>query len=154
MIETLGIVLQGELVLLGQKKKGKIGVGKFAGPGGRLEPGENLLECLVRETREELDVELDPAALELAAILDIYIGRDIDRCVYVYRAKILFGELKETADMIPAWYPIDDLPYDNMFDADRHWFLKAARGEKFFANVYYEERAKGFLAITFSPFPD
>jgi 8-oxo-dGTP diphosphatase len=151
IIATLGIVLQGGNVLLGEKKKGEIGTGVLAGPGGKLDPGESIHECLIRETREEFNIELDPDSLELAAIINFYGAGELNFIVYVYRAKILSGEPEETAEMIPEWHPLDFLPYERMFDSDRHWFLKAACGGRFRANVYYAERAKGFLNIEFSP---
>jgi 8-oxo-dGTP pyrophosphatase MutT (NUDIX family) len=36
----------------------------FIMPGGRIEPGENHVECLVRELHEELQVDIDHASLE------------------------------------------------------------------------------------------
>lgn len=151
-IATLGIVLRNGMVLLGEKKKGEIGTGILSGPGGKLDPGETLLECIIRETREELEIELDPATLEKVAIIDMYAAGKVDFRVHVYRTESFFGDIKETADMIPAWYPLHTLPFERMFDSDFHWFLKAARGEKFFAEVYYRERAKDFLNILFLPF--
>jgi hypothetical protein len=73
--------------------------------------------------------------------------------VSVYRASILSGELVETDDMIPRLYPIDDLPLEQMYEADRHWLPKAVRGEKFYAHVHYFGRAKVFNRIEFFPFP-
>lgn len=151
-IATLAIILQDGSVLLGEKKKGEIGTGVLSGPGGKLDPGETLVECLLRETREELAIELDPAALEMVAVIDIYAAGEIDFRVYVYHTGLFSGDIKETADMIPAWYPIDNLPFDKMFESDRHWFLKAVRGEKFNAKVQYLERAKSFAEIKFSAF--
>ncbi|HUQ30195.1 MAG TPA: NUDIX domain-containing protein [Candidatus Paceibacterota bacterium] len=154
-IATLGIVLRSDEILLGEKKKGEIGTGVLSGPGGKLDPGETLEECLIRETREELDgVELDPASLEKVALIDFYAGTEIDFRVHVYRARILRGEIHETVDMIPRWYSLHALPLDRMYEADRHWLPKAARGEKFRANVYYRERAKGFSSIEFLRFTD
>ena len=153
-IATLGIVLQNGNVLLGEKKKGEIGTGVLSGPGGKQERDETLVECLIRETREELAIELNPALLELAAIIDFYAAGEIDFRVYVYRTKVFLDEIKETKEMIPAWYPLNDLPYERMFESDIHWFLKAARGKKFCANVYYKERAKGFINIKFLPFTE
>ncbi|MDO8566914.1 MAG: NUDIX domain-containing protein [bacterium] len=151
-VATLGIVLQRGNVLLAEKKIGEVGIGILSGPGGKLERGETLEGCLMRETHEELDIVLNPASLELVAVIEIYAAGEIDYCIYVYRAQILCGEIKETAEMIPAWYPLDDLPYDRMYGADSRWFLRAARGEKFRAQVHYHERAKGFLGINFLPF--
>lgn len=151
-IATLGIVLQDGKVLLGEKKKGEIGTGVLSGPGGKLDLGETLQECLIRETREELEIELDPASLELVALIDFHAAGEIDFRVYVYRANILLGEIHETADMIPAWYPINDATFDRTYEADRHWLPKAARGEKFNANVYYRDRARDFDRIEFLTF--
>ena len=151
-IATLGIVLQNGNVLLGEKKKGEIGTGVLSGPGGKLERGETFPECLIRETREELEIELDADSLELAAVIDFYVARKLDFRVYVYRTEKFQGDIQETGEMIPAWFPLNDLPYERMFESDVHWFLKAARGNPFRANVYYKERAKGFVDITFLPF--
>lgn len=150
-IATLGIVLQDDNVLLGEKKRGEIGTGVLSGPGGKLDPGETLKECLIRETREELEIELNPASLQLTAFIRFYAAGEPDFGVHVYRANILSGELHETSDMIPAWYPCNDLPYDRMYESDRHWFDRAIRGQHFEANVYYKGRARDFDRIEIFP---
>jgi ADP-ribose pyrophosphatase YjhB (NUDIX family) len=151
-IATLGVIIENGLILLGEKKKGEIGTGKLSGPGGKLDSGETLEECLIRETREELEVELDSASLELAAVINFCVADEIDFRVYVYRAKILSGDIHETDDMIPAWYPLNEETFARTYEADRHWVPKVARGEKFNANVYYRNRASDFDRIEFLPF--
>ncbi|MFH1178365.1 MAG: NUDIX domain-containing protein [bacterium] len=152
-IATLGIIIQDEKLLLGEKKKGEIGIGKLSGPGGKLEPYEGLEECLFRETLEEFDVELKfPSLGGLRAIIDFYAADEIDFRVYVYLAGILSGEVHETDEMIPKWYPLDDLPFNEMYDADRHWLPPLLRGEKFNAKVRYKKRGEGFIGIEFSEF--
>jgi 8-oxo-dGTP diphosphatase len=47
-------------VLLAQRPPGKHLAGMWEFPGGKLEPGESPAAGLVRELREELDVEVDP----------------------------------------------------------------------------------------------
>lgn len=151
-IATLGIIVQNGKLLLGEKKKGEIGIGKLCGPGGKVEGNETHEECLIRETREELEIELDPTSLRLVVVINFFAAGVLDYCVYVYHAKILSGEIHETADMIPAWYPLDDLPLDHMYESDRHWLPRAIRGDKFRANVLYKDRAEKFVDIQFFPF--
>lgn len=152
-IATLGVIQNIDgLVLLGEKKKGEIGTGILSGPGGKLDPGETLPECLIRETEEELEIALDQTSVELVAIIDFYVGSEIDFRVYVYRARILSGELHETADMIPGWYPLTDETFKRTYEADRHWLPRIIAGERFNANVYYRSRAKDFDHIEFLPF--
>ncbi len=150
-IATLGIILQDGRILLGKKKKGEIGTGVLSGPGGKLDPGETLPGCLIRETREELEIELDPASLRLVAIIDFYAASELDFRVYTYHAKILSGEIHETADMIPGWYPLNKKTFKRTYEADRHWLPRAVRGEPFRANVLYKSRAQDFDCIQFFP---
>ena len=49
---TLVLLREDNRVLLGMKKRG-FGVGKWNGFGGKLEPGETVLEAAAREVKEE-----------------------------------------------------------------------------------------------------
>ncbi|MDB5265968.1 MAG: hypothetical protein JWM39_681 [Parcubacteria group bacterium] len=153
-LATLAIIVQDGKVLLGEKKKGEIGTGTLNGPGGKLDPGETLTECLIREVDEELEIKLDADQLKKVAIITFFAGGEPDFGVHVYRTQYFEGELKETADMIPNWYDIQDLPFDRMLGSDHMWFKQAVDGESFCANVYYKERASGFERIDFLPFVD
>jgi len=152
-IATLGIVLDDKgNTLLGEKKRGEIGTGVLAGPGGKLEPEDTSYEaCLLRETREEWGLELD--RLEHVARINFHAAGEPDFHVEIYTSQIKSGVPKETDDFWkPEWYPLSNLPLKRMFEGDREWFSKAARGEKFCANVYYKDRAKEFERLEFLPF--
>ena len=57
ILATLMFVVQKGRILLIRTKRG-IGAGKVNGPGGKFEPGETALQCVLREVREELGVSL------------------------------------------------------------------------------------------------
>lgn len=154
-IATLGIITQENQVLLGLKRGGsEIGEGTLNGPGGKQESGETILECLVREVEEEVGIILDPAKAEKVAVITFYTAGVPDFEVHVYRTSHFTGEPRETESMIPMWCNVDTLPIHRMLESDRDWFPLVIKGEKFCANVYYQERAKGFLEIKFLPFAD
>jgi len=55
---TAAIILKGNQVLIAQRAPGENLAGKWEFPGGKLEPRETPRECLKREIREELDVDI------------------------------------------------------------------------------------------------
>ena len=151
-VATLAIIIKDNQVLLGFKKKGEIGSQTVNGPGGKVEEGETLEECLARETKEELGIELDEDKLEKTAVITFFAKGVADFEVHIFRTSSFSGTPVETLDMIPTWYDIDNLPFEKMLESDREWFEKAIRGEKFNAKVYYSDRASGFERIEFLPF--
>jgi 8-oxo-dGTP pyrophosphatase MutT (NUDIX family) len=149
---TLALITKDNQVLLGYKKKGEIGTSTLNGPGGKQEANETLLECLVRETREEVGIDIITDKVEKMGTITFFNGKNPDFEVHIFHTSHFIGEPKETLDMIPNWYDIDNLPFDKMLESDREWFTKMLKGEKFNANVYYLERAKYFNRIEFLPF--
>lgn len=63
-------------VLVTQRPPGKHMAGKWEFPGGKLEPGESRYQGLVRECREELDVDLDEAE-PLISVRHTYPDREV-----------------------------------------------------------------------------
>lgn len=151
-IATLALITKNNQVLLGYKKKGEIGSNTLNGPGGKKEADETLLECLLREVREEVDITLDVERLEKMGIITFFNGNEPDFEVHIFHTNYFIGNPQETVDMITDWYNIDNLPFDKMLESDREWFAKMLSGEKFNAYVYYRERAKDFDHIEFLPF--
>lgn len=153
-IATLVLINSSLHTLLGEKKTGEIGKGTLNSPGGKLEPGETLEECAIREVYEELGIRILPEHLRKVAVITFYAAGIPDFEVHVYRTSKFTGHLGETADMIPGWYPYWWLPYKRMLGSDRKWFLRALIGKPFCANVYYRERTKGFERIEYLPYQE
>ena len=60
IIGTLGYVLSPDrerVLMVRRSRDGDLHQGKYNGLGGKLEPGEDVVACLVRELREEADIE-------------------------------------------------------------------------------------------------
>lgn len=56
---AVGVIQKNRTILVCQRKKGSRYGLKWEFPGGKVEPGETLVECLQRELREELSIEIE-----------------------------------------------------------------------------------------------
>ncbi len=75
-------------------------------PGGKLEPGETLEECLIREIREELAVEIAVGPLCLAWKYDYPAYRVF---LHAYRATIVSGDVVLRDHDAALWITRDHL---------------------------------------------
>lgn len=124
----LFVIRDGEILLI-EKKRG-LGAGKINGPGGKIEPGESPLGCVVRETREELGIEArNPVKL---GELHFAMSDDPDILCHVFRAGDFEGRPVETVEAKPRWCRLDDIPYDEMWSDDIHWLPLLIEGTSFF----------------------
>ncbi|MGM0592890.1 MAG: 8-oxo-dGTP diphosphatase, partial [Halobacteriota archaeon] len=127
MIEaTLCFVVRNDAVLLIEKRRG-LGEGWYNGPGGKLEDGETPRACAIRETREEVGIEVHaPEKVgDLTFVLD---GTNHTHC-HVFRTDAYDGEPRESPEARPEWVPIDDVPYDRMWEDDRYWLPGVLAGD-------------------------
>lgn len=112
----------GTEVLLGRKKEG-LGVGNFVGPGGKLEPGESAVDAAVREVFEETGIIVEASDLEPRGMLSYFFPHreawSQESSVFVCR--VWRGELRDSDELEPEWFPLDRVPYDRMWDDARRW---------------------------------
>ena len=132
---TLVFVVRDGQVLLIRKKRG-LGAGKINGPGGRLEPGESIEACAVREAQEELLIT--PTGLEHSGenLFQFVDGYSIH--VHVFRASGFSGTPTETAEAAPLWAPIEWVPYDEMWEDDRLWLPLMFARQRFVGRYVFE----------------
>ncbi|OIB58754.1 8-oxo-dGTP diphosphatase [Natrialba sp. SSL1] len=115
-------------VLLIEKRRG-LGEGWYNGPGGKLEHGETPRECAVRETREEVGLEIAPGVLEYAGELTFLLDEEIHTVCHVFRTTEFAGEPRPSDEARPEWMPVDDVPYDQMWEDDRLWLPGVLDGD-------------------------
>jgi len=90
--------------------------GKWDLPGGFLENGEELVDGLKREAREELGVEIEPIEI-LPIFVDKYgyeKGEFYTFNVFV-KSKIPTGEIKLDAENSEfKWFKVEDIPWNDL----------------------------------------
>ncbi len=141
---TLMFVVQDGRILLIHKKRG-LGKGKINGPGGKIEPGETPRECAIRETQEELCIT--PTGVEDGGLLHFQFIDGFSIHGYVFTATGFEGTPTETDEAIPLWFPIDDLPFDRMWEDDHTWFPHMLAGRYFSGRYIFEDDRMLDLAI-------
>ena len=132
------IVKEGRALLI-HKKRG-IGAGKINGPGGKVDPGETPLAAAIRETQEETGVT--PLGPQMRGELWFHFSAEHVLHCYVYLAGDFAGSLRETEEAVPEWFSVDALPFDQMWEDDRHWLPLLLAGKYFQGTVeVHGERA-------------
>ena len=127
---TLLFLVEDSRVLLIHKKRG-IGAGKVNAPGGKADPGETALAAAVRETEEEVGVTpLNPEERGELTFRFLADG-SVLRCIVFLAHAHAGGPARETEEAIPEWFPLDALPYDEMWDDDRLWVPLLLAGKRF-----------------------
>ncbi len=138
---TLVFFVKDNQILLAMKKRG-FGAGYYNGAGGKPEPGETIEQTAARECREE--VGLNPLKLEKVADIDFYFGPREDKSpdnltAVVFLSTKWEGEVVESEEMLPKWFNIDDIPYEDMWPDDKYWLPLVLIGRKVKASFIFGE---------------
>ena len=139
---TLLFLRKEDKILLAMKKRG-FGTGRYNGIGGKLNEGETVEEAMIRETEEEIFVT--PIEYNKVAIIDfieINKGELENMIVHIYVATKWEGAEKESEEMKPEWFDIQEIPYDKMFEDDSYWLPLVLEGKKIKANFRFDENWK------------
>ncbi|HSF14990.1 MAG TPA: 8-oxo-dGTP diphosphatase [Vicinamibacteria bacterium] len=132
---TLVFVIQNGSMLLIEKKRG-LGAGKINAPGGRLEPFEHPIDGAVREAEEELLIT--PSGLTRTGENRFQFVDGYSIHVHVFRASGYTGVPTETAEAKPLWVPLDNIPFDAMWEDDRLWVPLVVEGIRFSGRYLFD----------------
>jgi 8-oxo-dGTP diphosphatase len=133
---SLLFVVKGGRILLIRKKRG-LGAGKIKGPGGRIEPGESAQACAIRELGEELGIV--PGCPSRRGDLSFQFTQGFSIHAEVFTAPSFTGEPRETAEAIPLWFPVGELPYAQMWEDDAIWFPLLLAGKCFSGRFVFDD---------------
>ncbi|CAK9804039.1 Oxidized purine nucleoside triphosphate hydrolase [Anthophora plagiata] len=126
---SLVFVRNPEEILLGLKKRG-FGENKWNGFGGKVEPGESIIQGAIREVKEECSITVED--LKKIGILQFqFEGAETVLEVHVFETYQYHGELTESEEMRPKWFNLKEIPFKQMWPDDEYWFPYMLRGELF-----------------------
>jgi 8-oxo-dGTP diphosphatase len=130
----------GPEILLGEKKTG-LGLGKFVGPGGKLERGESPEDAIIREVREEVGLELVHTSLLSIGELEYLFPHKAawSQKSWVFLCRDWIGVPIESPELRPSWFSFADIPFDRMWDDAKFWLPTALSGEKVSASFAFNE---------------
>jgi len=112
-------------ILLGLKKRG-FGKGKLNGFGGKVRNDETIEEAVLRELREETGIKAGLNDIRKVAELTFAFPsvpkeNGWDQVVHVFLVDTWEGDAFETEEMKPVWIDINNIPFEKMWEDDRHW---------------------------------
>ena len=116
-VVAVGIVAdsQGRL-LIGERPQGKAYAGQWEFPGGKVEPGETVFEALVREFREELNLQVG-AAHALFSCAHAYPDREVE--LHFWQVTDYRGKAQGVEGQNIRWVHSDDLASVNFLEGNR-----------------------------------
>ncbi|MFA6524880.1 MAG: NUDIX domain-containing protein [Patescibacteria group bacterium] len=86
----------------------------FSVPGGHIDDYETPTDCVVREGKEELGVDIDPKYIKFANVLYRIKKSDhevrIDFCYIITKWKGILKANEQHKHSEPAWYPLSKFP--------------------------------------------
>ncbi|OQY40359.1 MAG: hypothetical protein B6229_02035 [Spirochaetaceae bacterium 4572_7] len=121
-------IISGKRVLLIEKLRG-LGAGKINVPGGHIELKESAVEAAIRETKEE--VSLDISNLELVGFLFFEFADGLTMKGSVFKTSDYHGIMQNSPEAIPFWCDLDKIPYDKMWADDLIWIPEMLKGRYF-----------------------
>lgn len=133
-----------ELLLMLKRKK--VGAGRRMGTGGNKESKDaDLRACVMRESQEEIGIE--PRKLCYMGVVEFAWPSGVVHVVHMFTATGFIGELRESEEMQdPRWYPIESLPWDDMWPSDALWVREMF--ERGFVNLHIRYDESGEVLAT------
>lgn len=122
-------------VCLAMKKRG-FGQGMWNGAGGKPEEEETVEGTAKREAQEEFKVRVKKLE-KRGEITFVLREEEKEVLMHTFLTTDWEGEPIETEEMRPEWFPVDKVPYIEMWASDREWLPIILSGKKIKARYTY-----------------
>jgi mutator protein MutT len=107
---AVGTILQKDGKILLLKRNIEPARGKWTFPGGYMDRGEVVTQAAIRETKEEVSLDV-----RVSSLLNIYSYPGVEVVVIVYLAEILGGELRPGAEVQEVrFFSTDEIPWEEL----------------------------------------
>ena len=127
------------------KKATGIGKDKWYPKGGKVRPDETPEAGVAREVYEETGLRV--TNLRHHGEVVCYFGHDAPPvwAVRIFSTSHFKGSLKESSEGVLKWFPLSEIPYDEMWQDDRYWLPLLLEGKDFDGTFYFNEDASRLL---------
>mgnify|MGYP000896386312 CR=1 FL=1 len=122
---TAAIIRSGEKILICQRAADDERGLLWEFPGGKREENETLEECIIREIKEELELDIKPLGVFTKSIYE-YGGNKI--YFTVFNAEIVGGSLKLNVHNAARWVTIEEMSGYEFMPADIEFVKKLQEG--------------------------
>lgn len=143
ILQTLSIIEKGDQILLAMKKRG-FGEGWWNSLGGKVEVGETIEDAAIREVLQESGIVVKRQK-ERGVIEFKTMGSDQIIEMHIFEVLDYEGKPVETEEMKPQWFNKDQLPFENMWPADKEWLPIFLQGKYFRGEVIFDSEIKKFI---------
>jgi 8-oxo-dGTP diphosphatase len=117
MINVTAAVIEnqeGKILITQRSKEDKLSL-KWEFPGGKIEDGETAEECMKREIREELNLDIEVVGYLGSCV---YKYDSVEICLIAYKARALTDDLRLNVHNAARWVTADELKYYDFAPAD------------------------------------
>ena len=124
----VGALILGDGKLLLIRRGAQPGQGKWSIPGGLVELGENVQDAMVRETKEEVGLDV-----EAGKLMDVFDSVTLDDQGHIqyhfvvvnFLVRIVGGTVRTASDILEArWVPVEEVEKFVLTDSFRRFFEK------------------------------
>ncbi|MFC1600580.1 8-oxo-dGTP diphosphatase [Patescibacteria group bacterium] len=128
------------------KRKTNYARGLWNAPGGKVKAKEDILDSAIREVEEEVGLNIEREELVKKGEITYYEPAG-NWLVHAFICKKWKGEIKETDEMLPLWFSLNELPSNDMWENDQLWWPKVLCGKKIKGKIWHNKDYKVIKSV-------